>query len=201
MIRKVLLAGTALCSLYAPAAIAADAKDQGISEITVTARRIKENLQDVPVAVSAITSAAIANAHIESVGDLGNNIPNVNFQTQFGEPATPFITIRGFSNGTLNSSVDSPIGMYVDDVYLGRAVGAAFDLADLEQIDVLRGPQGTLFGRNATGGAISLHSKAPTGKLDGKLEGTVGNYNLWRVKATLDLPTVADVAVRVSYVH
>jgi iron complex outermembrane receptor protein len=204
--RKLLLVCTALCSVQGATTCAADTDgktkpDKGLADIVVTARRISENLQNVPVAITAITSATIANNRITTVSDLGNNIPNVSFQTQFGEPATPFITIRGFSNGTLNPSVDSPIGLYVDDVYIGRAVGSAFDLADLDQIEVLRGPQGTLFGRNATGGAISMHTKAPTGVFDGKVEGTVGNFNLWRVKAMIDLPTVANIAARISYVH
>lgn len=204
--KKLLLACTALCVLHstgahAEAAEGAKASDTGLADIIVTARRVGENLQSVPVAVTAISSLTIANNRITTVGDLGNAIPNVNFQSQFGEPATPFITIRGFSNGTLNSSVDSPIGLYVDDVYIGRAVGAAFDLADLEQVEVLRGPQGTLFGRNATGGAISMHTKAPTGKFGIKLDGTYGNFNTWRLKGTVDLPLGSDLAARVTYVH
>lgn len=173
----------------------------GLKPIVVTAQRVAENLQNVPVAVTAISASQIANEQIVSVSDIGNTIPNVSMQTQFGEPATPFLTIRGFSNGSLTGSVDSPVAIYVDDVYVGRAVGAAFDLPDLQDIEVLRGPQGTLFGRNATGGAIDFHTAPPSGQLDGHVEATFGDYNLERVSGTLDLPSADGLSSRITVLH
>src|SRR6185312_11531890 len=191
--RSLLLACVAPCAI---ASLPAAAQDQpansagALEEVVVTARRVQENLQSVPVAITAFTATELQEQQIQNFGDIANNVPNLNLQTQFGEPATPFITIRGFSNGSLNPSVDAPIGLYVDDVYIGRAVGAAFDLADLEQLEVLRGPQGTLFGRNATGGALSFHTKRPSGQFDAHLETSFGDYGLKRVKATVDTPEI-----------
>jgi iron complex outermembrane receptor protein len=201
--RSLLLACVAPCALSgaAMAQDAAPAASNGLEEVVVTARRVQENLQAVPIAITAFTATELQEQQILNFGDIANNVPNLNLQTQFGEPATPFITIRGFSNGTLNPSVDSPIGLYVDDVYIGRAVGAAFDLADLEQLEVLRGPQGTLFGRNATGGALSFHTKKPTGEFDAHLETSFGDYGLKRVKATVDTPEVNGFAARLTVLH
>ena len=202
--RSLLLACVAPCAV---ASIPAAAQDQpansagALEEVVVTARRVQENLQSVPTAITAFTAEQLKEQQILSFGDIANNVPNLNLQTQFGEPATPFITIRGFSNGTLNPSVDSPVGLYIDDVYIGRAVGAAFDLADLEQLEVLRGPQGTLFGRNATGGALSFHTKKPTGQFDAHLDTTFGDYNLKRVKATVDTPEIGGFAARLTVLH
>jgi iron complex outermembrane receptor protein len=204
--RTSLLACAAQCAIGISGALAQDAQPAasqpgGLEEIVVTARRVQENLQAVPTAITAFTATELKEQQIFSFGDIANNVPNLNLQTQFGEPATPFITIRGFSNGTLNPSVDSPVGLYVDDVYIGRAVGAAFDLADLEQLEVLRGPQGTLFGRNATGGALSFHTKKPTGEFDAHLDTTFGDYGLKRVKATVDTPEFAGFSARLTVLH
>ena len=202
--RSLLLACVAPCAIASIPAAAQDtpAGNSGaLEEVVVTARRVQENLQSVPTAITAFTAQDLKEQQILSFGDIANNVPNLNLQTQFGEPATPFITIRGFSNGTLNPSVDSPVGLYVDDVYIGRAVGAAFDLADLEQLEVLRGPQGTLFGRNATGGALSFHTKKPTGEFDAHLETSFGDYGLKRVKATVDTPEFAGFAARLTVLH
>ncbi len=199
--RSLLLACVAPCAFASFPAMAQDAQPGALEEVVVTARRVQENLQTVPTAITAFTAQDLKEQQILSFGDIANNVPNLNLQTQFGEPATPFITIRGFSNGTLNPSVDSPVGLYVDDVYIGRAVGAAFDLADLEQLEVLRGPQGTLFGRNATGGALSFHTKKPTGQFDAHLESSFGDYGLKRVKATVDTPEFAGFAARLTVLH
>jgi iron complex outermembrane receptor protein len=202
--RSLLLACVAPCAFASMPAAAQDAQPSqaaGLEEVVVTARRVQENLQAVPTAITAFTAADLKEQQILSFGDIANNVPNLNLQTQFGEPATPFITIRGFSNGTLNPSVDSPVGLYVDDVYIGRAVGAAFDLADLEQLEVLRGPQGTLFGRNATGGALSFHTKKPTGQFDAHLDTGFGDYGLKQVKATVDTPEFAGFLARLTVLH
>jgi iron complex outermembrane receptor protein len=203
--RSLLLGCVAPCAFASMPAAAQDtqpaANSGGLEEVVVTARRVQENLQSVPTAITAFTAQDLKDQQILSFGDIANNVPNLNLQTQFGEPATPFITIRGFSNGTLNPSVDSPVGLYIDDVYIGRAVGSAFDLADLEQLEVLRGPQGTLFGRNATGGALSFHTKKPTGQFDAHLDTSFGDYGLKRVKATVDTPEFAGFAARLTVLH
>ena len=173
----------------------------GLEEIVVTARRVQEKLQDVPTAITAISTKELEQQQILSVEDIGNTIPSLILQPQIGTAAVPQISIRGISSGTLNPEVDSPIGIYVDGVYLGRAVGSQFDLADLQQIEVLRGPQGTLFGRNAEAGAVNFITQGPTGVLDGRLETTFGNYNLKRVKATFDTPEFNGLSMRLTVLH
>ena len=162
-IRHALLASAAYLSLTAfridamqARAQEAPVSDKGLEEIVVTARRIQEKLQDVPTAITAIGTKDLEERQILSIEDIGNSVPSVIMAPQIGTPTVPQISIRGVSNVTVNPEIDSPIGIYVDGVYLGRAVGAQFDLADLQRIEVLRGPQGTLFGRNAEAGAINL---------------------------------------------
>jgi len=205
IIRSLLLACVAPCALDLSAALAQPSTqaDQagGLEEIVVTARRVSEKLQDVPTAITAISAKELEEQQILSVEDIGNTVPSLNMQPQIGTPAVPQIAIRGISNGSLNPEVDSPIGIYVDGVYLGRAVGSQFDLADLQQIEVLRGPQGTLFGRNAEAGAINFITQGPSGHLDAHLETTFGNYNLKRVKATFDTPEYNGLSLRLTVLH
>ncbi|HLG90443.1 MAG TPA: TonB-dependent receptor [Alphaproteobacteria bacterium] len=174
---------------------------QGLEEIVVTARRVQEKLQDVPTAITAISTKDLEEKQILSLEDIGNSVPSLIMAPQIGTPAVPQLSIRGVSNGTLNPEIDSPIGIYVDGVYLGRAVGAQFDLADLQRIEILRGPQGTLFGRNAEAGAINFITQGPSGVLDAHLESTFGDYALKRVKATLDTPEFNGLSARLTVLH
>src|SRR5207237_661344 len=119
-----------------------------LETVVVTARRTKEKLQDVPTAVTAISMKDLAELKIEGFESIAQTVPNVYIQKQGGSASTAQMQIRGISNGSLNQQVDSGIGLYVDGVYFGRPGAAAFDMADLERVEVLRGPQGTLFGRN-----------------------------------------------------
>lgn len=135
----------------------------GIEDIVVTAQRREESLQKVPVAITALTAETLDNSRALNINNLSGLAPNVQIETQ-GLQSTPAITIRGVLSGASDNAVDPKVGIYLDGVYIGRSVGAIFDLADLSRVEVLRGPQGTLFGRNSTGGAISLISAAPTGE-------------------------------------
>ncbi|MDB5397969.1 MAG: Catecholate siderophore receptor Fiu [Rhodospirillales bacterium] len=199
----VLLAGIpqARAQIQPVAAPAPDQASVGLEEITVTARRREEKLQDVPTAIAALNYKELTDRQILQVEDLGTTIPSVHIVPQNGTANIPQISIRGVTGGNLNAEVDSPIAMYIDGVYLARSGGASFDLADLERVEVLRGPQGTLFGRNSEAGAIHFISKAPTGEFGGHLETTFGNYNLRRVKATVDLPEFDNISLRISALH
>ena len=192
----------------APAAPASTAATPGADEratvletVVVTARRTKEKLQEVPTAVTAISMKNIEDLKIDGFQTVGQTVPNVYIQKQGGSPQAPQMQIRGVSNGSLNMQVDSGIGLYVDGVYMGRPGAAAFDLADLERVEVLRGPQGTLFGRNATGGAINLITAGPTGEFGFHGEIGFGNFNDRRQKATVNLPEWNGLAARITLGH
>jgi iron complex outermembrane receptor protein len=173
----------------------------GLEEVVVTARRTRERLQDVPTSVSAITAKNIDEQKITGFDKVAQSIPNVYIQPQGGSPAAAQMQIRGVSNGSLNKQVDSGIGLYVDGVYFGRAGASAFELADLERVEVLRGPQGTLFGRNATAGAINLVTAGPTGQFGGKAMVGFGNFGARNAKLTLNTPEFYGLAARLTLGH
>ncbi len=176
------------------------AAQSSIQEIIVTAQRREESLQKVPVAVTAIGSEQLAALRVTSVRNLAGLAPSLQFNTQ-GQQSNPTIIIRGVASGTSSNSVDPKVGMYVDGVYIGRAVGSLLDFSDIQRVEVLRGPQGTLFGRNATSGAISIVTAAPKGEWGVKATGSYGNYNAWRGKVSLDLPQIGPFSIRLSYLH
>ncbi|RVT93590.1 TonB-dependent receptor [Sphingomonas crocodyli] len=196
----------ALCgvSVLATAAHAEQAgpplDNTSLEEIVVTAQRREESLQKVPVAVTAISSEQLDQMRITNVKNLAGLAPSLQINTQ-GLASNPTIIIRGIASGTSNNAVDPKVGIYLDGVYIGRTVGSVFDLADIQRVEVLRGPQGTLFGRNATSGAISLVSAAPKGEWGLKATGSYGNYDAWRGKAVLDLPAFGPFTVKLAYLH
>lgn len=200
-----ILASTAAAALVSTAAVAQQASTStALEEIVVTAQKREQSLQNVPVAVTAITSESIENSRIAKVEDIAHLAPNVNVGegVTVAGPLNPLISIRGIAsqnNGLVQ--VDSAIAMYVDGVYLGRATGANFDVAEIERIEVLRGPQGTLFGRNAVGGAINVITKAPRGKLHVRQDLSVGNLGEFRAKTRLDLPAFAGLSSAFTFAH
>ncbi len=178
-----------------------DNRASRVEEVTVTARRVEESLQEVPTAVTALTADDLEALNIDGFLTVVQTVPNVYIQKQGGSPAAPQMNIRGVSNGSLNLQVDSGIGMYIDGVYMGRAGAASFEMADLARVEVLRGPQGTLFGRNSTGGAISLITAAPAGEFAVKVEGGVGNLEHHRYKASIDMPEWNGLSGRLVLGH
>ncbi len=209
ILRTKLLICTALATLAPAQAWAQDADassekadaGSGIAEIVVTARRTEESSQQVPVAVTAYGKAELEALDIQGFGDIGKTVPNLDVQRQFGSASAPQFYLRGVSTGTLKFEADAGIGLYIDGVYLGRPAGTAFDLADVERVEVLRGPQGTLFGRNSTGGAINFITAAPTGEFGVEAEGTYGNYDRMRGRVTVNLPALGPLSARISYLH
>ncbi|MFM2370978.1 MAG: hypothetical protein RIS85_700, partial [Pseudomonadota bacterium] len=177
-----------------------EAQQASVQEIIVTAQRREESLQKVPVAVTAIGTEQLANLRVNSVRNLAGLAPSLQMNTQ-GQQSNPTIIIRGVASGTSSNSVDPKVGIYIDGVYIGRAVGSLLDFSDIQRIEVLRGPQGTLFGRNATSGAISIVTAAPKGELGLRATGSYGNYDAWRGKVSLDLPQFGPFSVRLSYLH
>jgi iron complex outermembrane receptor protein len=203
--RSLILSCTALAALTAPNAVwaqsSAEGAQEGLSDIVVTARRTEESLQDVPVAVTGYTTEELAALDIGGFGDIGKTVPNLDVQRQFGSASAPIFYLRGVSTGSLKFETDAGIGLYIDGIYLGRPAGTAFDLADVERVEVLRGPQGTLFGRNSTGGAINFVTAAPSGEFGVKASGTVGNYDRYKGQVTVNLPALGPISARISYLH
>ena len=171
-----------------------------VEEIIVTAQRREESLQKVPVAVTALNAATLNLLRVDSIRDIAGLAPSLQMNQQ-GMQSNPTIIIRGVASGTSSNSVDPKVGIYIDGVYIGRAVGSLLDFSDIQRLEVLRGPQGTLFGRNATSGAISITTAAPKGEWSARGSVSFGNYNASRAKLSVDLPKVGPFSVRLSYLH
>ena len=152
-----------------------------VEEILVTARRTEENLQSVPASVSAFSGATLEEARIEDLGELQGYVPNLSLHV--GDASNAVIYLRGVGQIDALAFSDPGVGVYVDDVYLGRAQGSFLDIMDVERIEVLRGPQGTLYGRNTIGGAVKYVSAMPEDALSAKFDVGTGNYGqfCWRV--------------------
>ena len=200
-----LLAGLALgafliaaapASAEAPAAPeAAAAVDDDPSAIVVTAQRREQNIQSVPLAVSAISEKSLQRQQAVSTYSLLRLFPNVSGAQVTGAGANNY-SIRGLSNAETAATFDSPVGTYIDGVYLARINANNFALFDVDRIEVLRGPQGTLFGRNTTGGAISIVLKKPSSKLGASVEAEGGNYSHYQVRGSVDLPISSSLRTR-----
>lgn len=189
----------ALSPGYSLAQNNSDTEDLRLEEITVTATRVRESLQDVPVSVTALSSMELQMRNIENTRDLQSSVPNISISANTGTAAGGRIFIRGIGDDESRIGADSAVAAYVDGVYLARQTGALIDVLDLERIEVLRGPQGTLFGRNATGGAIQYISKRPdTSENQLDLYATLGNYDRVDLKAIGNLAFNENTAIRAS---
>jgi iron complex outermembrane receptor protein len=179
-------------------ATTAAASDEGLAEIVVTAQRRAENIQDVPIAITAIGTEFLQSRAITSIESLGAIAPNVKIERAPSNKTISQIAIRG--SVTINPAItwEPAVGLYLDGVYIAKAQGSIFDVADLERVEVLRGPQGTLYGRNALAGAVNLVTKKPSGEFGGLAEVSYGNYNELRVRGSVDLPKVGNFSVKLS---
>jgi iron complex outermembrane receptor protein len=172
-----------------------------LEEVIVTAQRREQSQQDVPVAMTALSAKALEANRVTNVTDLNTLAPNLTVVTSAGGSAAPAFTMRGLYALGVALGADRGIALYVDGVYIGSGSGSIFDFADLERIEVLRGPQGTLFGRNTTGGAISFVTRNPSGKFDLKQEFTVGNYDQFASKTRLETPQWGPLSAIFTYSH
>jgi iron complex outermembrane receptor protein len=176
------------------------AETQGAYEtdaIVVTARRRDETLQEVPIAVSAIGGEQIASGGLTHANELQSLVPNLTINGAFGV-VNPQIFIRGIGNNDYNDNAGAAVGVYVDDVYLSAPAGKLVQMYDLESAQIFRGPQGTLFGKNNTAGAIVLTSKKPDGYLEGYVRATVGNFATANVEGAISFPIATDFSARVA---
>lgn len=168
-----------------------DSQGGGIQEIVVTAQKRAENVQDVPIAISAFSSEAMQERAVGDVSQLSAISPNVTLDSTVpfsGSTSVLAASIRGIGSNDFAFNIDPGVGVYVDGVYLARSVGANQDLLDIQRIEVLKGPQGTLFGRNTIGGAVSVVTADPEETFGGKGDVTTGRYNLLQVRGTVSIP-------------
>ena len=175
-----------------------------LEEVAVTARRVEENLQDVPMAVSALTGAELALRGAVDLIDVGASVPSVDIagsSSLSGLSSAPVIYVRGIGQDDYTVIHEPGVGVYVDGVYVSRMIGSLLDLMDVERVEVMRGPQGTLFGKNSIGGAINLLSRKPAADFDANIRFTVGEGERQDVEAMLNVPLSEAVYSRLSYMH
>lgn len=178
----------------------APAADQatGVPDIVVTAQRRQENVQKVPIAISAFSADQLRASGVASALDIGQLVPNLIAQNNTGLGSANAYYLRGLGNTETIATFDPPVGTYVDDIYLSRQNANNLNLFDVERVEVLRGPQGTLFGRNTTGGAVNVILRQPGKELGGYLEAGYGSYNKKLVRGSVDVPIADSLQIKLS---
>jgi iron complex outermembrane recepter protein len=207
MMKFSLMGGVALVSMLAMPTLAvaqetAEAEeDTGIATILVTARKVSENLQSTPVAVSAFSGESLANQQVVGIQEIQALTPNITFSSAVAQPGSSTVFIRGQGSSDGLIAIDQAVGVYLDGVYAARSTGGATDLLDVSRVEVLRGPQGTLFGRNTTGGAINIIANRPTDEFEGSARVDYGNFNAFLAQGVLNLPMGESFALRAAFQH
>jgi len=185
----------------APADLPGEAAGGGLSEIIVTAEKRRTNLQETPISISVLGSDDMTNRHVTSLVDLGDgSIPSLKIAPFYSRNSALIVNIRGIgvlSDGN-QPARDQGVGVYIDGVYLGRAQGLGTALFDIENIEVLKGPQGTLFGRNTEGGAVNIVTKKPSGEFHFNGTGGLGNFGSYKGEVHVDLPSFHDIALKID---
>jgi iron complex outermembrane receptor protein len=196
--------GISALSASAPVYVAAQpasGASSGLEQITVTARRVEESLQDTPIAVTVLSGDALTDRQIFNTTELDQVVPNLQFANNAplaGNNSSSQVFIRGIGQTDPTSTVDPGVGLYIDDIYIGSAVGGTMSLRDIGAVQVLRGPQGTLFGRNTIGGAILVTTVEPGDELGGTLRGSLGSDSLVDVFGAIDAPFSDSLKSRFS---
>jgi iron complex outermembrane receptor protein len=184
---------TATTTLVSPTAMAQEREDQlFIEEIIVTAQKREQNVQSVPIAITALTTE-LQEASIRNISDLNAYLPNVVIGENSVRARSSSIIIRGISYSESDKSFDSPIAVSLDGVFIGTSSGQIIENFDVERIEVLRGPQGTLFGKNTVGGVVSVIRTRPTGELGGDFQLTYGDWDTREFRGVANLPKVGDM--------
>lgn len=174
----------------------------GIADIVVTAQRREESLQKTPISVAALTGEALEARGITSISGLQSQVPNLQLTPHPNSATTARVFIRGVGNLDDQITQDPSVAIYLDGIYVGRSQGLSSEVAEIERIEVLRGPQGSLYGRNATGGAINFVSRAPQlGAFEAKQTFSLGNYDMFRARTRVNIPIGETLAIELGYVH
>jgi len=178
-----------------------DAANQ-LEEIIVTARRTTENVQDVPATIAVLTAAALENRAVTNLSNINGLVSNIYWEDLGGSTLENRITIRGITSNASKNGFDPGVGIYIDDVYIGDVLGFNSALLDIDRVEVLKGPQGTLFGRNTTAGAIAVHTRRPsTTEAFGEASGQIGNYKLRDMRGFLNVPLSSIAALKISTIY
>ncbi len=188
---KKLIAALSALAITSPVTCADGSSSGFLEEITVTARKRAENLQQTPISISAFTANGLEQRQVDNIAQVAGFTPNLIFDTGSaisGTKSSASIFIRGIGQTDFTLNTDAGVGLYLDGVYLSRSIGAVLDIVDVERVEILRGPQGTLFGRNTIGGAISLTSKKPEEAFNGHASVTFGRYDRLDFKAGVNIP-------------
>lgn len=199
---RILLTSAALAVLaMADVAQAQDAADETVADsedaIVVTAQRRAQSKQDVGIALAAYGGDELRSMNVSSSTDVARLTPGVHISGNVGGQMSQF-TIRGVTQNDFNDATEAPVAVYVDDTYIPNMQGQTFGLFDLERVEVLKGPQGTLFGRNATGGLVHYVVSKPTDELGARIDGTYGRFDTVKLEGAINLPLGEKVALRVS---
>jgi iron complex outermembrane receptor protein len=192
-----LLGAMGLCAFSAPA-LAQDQSGTTIETVVVTAEKTSENIMDVGINVTSVSAEDLRTQRITSATDLATQIPNVDVKPNI-PGAQQIITVRGVGLDDFSSTNNSSVGVYVDDIFLASFAEMDFNMFDLDHVEVLKGPQGTLYGRNSTAGAINLISAKPSfDGFDGNISAGYGNYDTFTADGMLNVPVTSDLALRFS---
>jgi len=178
------------------------AQSSQLEEVVVTAQKRAESLQDTPISIRSFSQDQLVEKGVHQIEDLQAQVPNLQFSGHPNSATTPRIYIRGVGLTDDQITQDPSVAVYLDGVYLARSQGLSMDVADIERIEVLRGPQGMLYGRNATGGSINFVNRAPNPEaMEFDQQLTVGERNLLRSKSVLNMPVGERAAVKLSYLN
>ena len=204
---KNLMVSTALACFAMPSVVAAQDSGSatpssgGLDEIVVTAQTRAENLQETPLAISALSSEAIEQRSITGIGNLSALAPSLTVTRGTSGPTNASVFIRGIGNSDPILTADNPVGLYVDGVILARSAGSAFEMADIERIEVLRGPQGTLYGRNTIGGAVNIITRKPADEFGVQQKFSYGNYDNFMSRTVIDTGELGSSGVRATLTY
>ncbi|MBN48962.1 MAG: TonB-dependent receptor [Spongiibacteraceae bacterium] len=195
MLSAAVLSSHAFGQTETPAASSGKKVSSSLEEVLVTARRRRESLQETPIAVTALSGAELQERGIINIGELTKSIPSV----EITESVSNLIYIRGIGQRSAFARVDPTVGVYLDNIFLPRADGHLLDTVDVENIQVLRGPQGTLFGKNTTGGAMVLTLEKPKDEREGYIFGSLGNYGRHQVRGAYNTPITDTLFARAAF--
>jgi iron complex outermembrane receptor protein len=168
-----------------------------VPEILVTARKFAENIQTVPVSMTQLSGAELERTTVRNVGDIQYQVPNLVLEPSTSDSNSMTIALRGQKQNDILPTVDPSVGLYIDNIYYPRTTGLTGALIDIDHVEVLRGPQGTLYGRNTTGGALSLYTANPTDHLEGNVSLTYGDYDTRIFSGMLNAPLADNISARV----
>ena len=172
-----------------------------LEEVIVTAQRREQVMQEVPMSISAFSGKELAQLQANNLDAIQGAVPNLNLVQGRGSNSSVNVFIRGVGQPDALQSFDPAVGVYLDDVYMSRIQGALFKLYDIERIEVLRGPQGTLYGKNTPGGAIRLITRTPGDEFEAQAGALMGSFGRWQVKGYISSPLTEDFALGFSVLH